>query len=162
MPSGFVAAAGYIGGDTPHVWTRKDWGLFNGWRKLPIFTQSSPTNTEAAGSSDAWTAVQALWDVAEGEAAVRGTPIALDLETAVAPVYVAAFGSVCNWLGFPVWPYGSLSYLVQNPPCDGRWAADWVGYEDLVAGTVATQYESGDAFDRSELSQAGYETLKIW
>jgi hypothetical protein len=162
MPSGFSIIAGYIGGDTPHVWTRVDWGHFNGYCKLPIWTASGASGTAADGGAVAWEAVQALWTVADGDEKSMHVPIAVDLEQAVAPDWVAGFGSVCHYLGHPVWPYGSLSTILQNPACDGRWIADWDGQEQLIDNAIAVQYASGSQYDSSIVSPAGYEMLAAW
>jgi hypothetical protein len=36
-PAGYRAVAGYIGGDTPHVWTDDEWKRFGSLPKLPIW-----------------------------------------------------------------------------------------------------------------------------
>jgi hypothetical protein len=41
-PAGYRAVAGYIGGDTPHVWTDAEWKRFGSLPKLPIWVRSDP------------------------------------------------------------------------------------------------------------------------
>jgi hypothetical protein len=164
MPDGFEAVAGYIGGDTPHVWTRSEWGGFNGWRKLPIYVASNQPNTNNAGISSALGILDALWNCGPRlplQLEQAGTPVALDLETVVIPDFVTGFAAVMNWAGFQVWPYGSASTLQGNPECQGYWAADWTNEEHILPWSIATQYMTG-TFDRSQVSDAGYSALKIW
>lgn len=159
--SGYRAVAGYIGGDTPHVWTREDWGKFNGWYKLPIWTASNPPDNSAAGTTAAFEAVMALHAISNGIRQVRGTPIALDLETAEARTFTAAFGSVLGWLGFPLWVYGSNSTVYSNA-ADGYWTANWTRVAHLDTGAIATQWTSGTDYDTSLVSTAGVAALRVW
>ena len=46
-PPGYHAVAGYIGGDTPHVWTDAEWKRFGRLRKLPIWVRSDPAAVNA-------------------------------------------------------------------------------------------------------------------
>ncbi len=161
MPDGYVAVAGYIGGDTPHVWTEAEWGYFGGWRKLPIWTRTAD-NSAQDGTSDGWAAIQALKAVGvPARGAGQGSPVALDLETYQDPAYVSAFAEVLEWAGFPVYPYGSASTLRGNPQCWGYWAADWTGSEHLLSWSTATQYQQAGVhpYDLSELSQVCYQQL---
>jgi hypothetical protein len=161
MPDGYVAVAGYIGGDTPHVWTSEEWGYFPGWRKLPIWTRTKD-NSPQDGAADGWAAVQALYGLGlPGRGSGQGTPIALDLETYQDPAYVTAFAGVAEWAGFPVFPYGSASTVRGNPECWGYWAADWTNSEHLLPWSTITQYESG-TYDRSELSETAFGQLTAW
>jgi hypothetical protein len=162
MPDGYVAAAGYIGGNTPHVWTPAEWEYFAGWRKLPIWTGLGRGTTVVSGEQDGWQAVEALRAAGvPARAAEQGTPIALDLETAEVPGYVQGFASVAEWAGFPVYPYGSASTLRSNPECWGYWAADWTGAEHLLPWSTATQYQPASVhpYDLSELSEACFRQL---
>lgn len=161
MPSGYVAVAGYIGGDTPHVWTAEEWGYFRGWRKLPIWTRTKD-NSPQDGAADGWAAVQALRNVGvPARAGGQGTPVALDLETYEDPAYVAAFSAVTEWAGFPVYCYGSASTVRGNPECWGYWAADWTDSEHVLPWSTATQYQSAGAhpYDLSQLSATCFRQL---
>src|SRR5258706_15218366 len=46
-PAGYRAVAGYIGGDTPHVWTKAEWRRFDQLPQLPIWGRSNPTQADA-------------------------------------------------------------------------------------------------------------------
>jgi hypothetical protein len=46
-PAGYRAVAGYIGGDTPHVWTDAEWKRFGSLPKLPIWVRSDPAEVRA-------------------------------------------------------------------------------------------------------------------
>ena len=141
-PAGYRAVAGYIGGDTPHVWTDAEWHRFRGMRKLPIWVRSDPANV------DAFAALQRLFELN----IPRGVTIALDLETAVDFEYVRMFHRVMKWAGFFVWVYGSASTVFDNPHADGYWVADYAGKGPFMyphAMVKATQYEAGATYDSS-------------
>ena len=53
LPPGFDAAAGYIGGDTPHVWTGAEWMRLGSLPKLPIWVQSGPQAVHAEAEAGA-------------------------------------------------------------------------------------------------------------
>ena len=144
-PAGFDAAAGYIGGDTPHVWTRAEWKALAALPKLPVWVQSVPGTADA--KTDALEALRRLFEIG----CPRGSTIALDLETAVDPLYVRAFGSVVQFFGYYVWVYGSRSTVFSNPPLDGYWVADYTGMPHFAAGNDvrATQWQAGKTFDSS-------------
>ena len=77
-PHGYRAVAGYIGGDTPHVWTDAEWRRFGSLRKLPIWVRSNPAQVDA--EADSFAALERLFELK----IPRGTTVALDLETALA------------------------------------------------------------------------------
>jgi hypothetical protein len=145
-PAGFDAAAGYLGGDTPHIWTVDEWRRLDRLPKLPIWVRSDP-GTPAQGESDALIALHRLYQIG----APRGITVALDLEEAVDPPFTERFGSVMHWAGFYVWPYGSRDFIFRNPPLDGYWVADFTGTPHFAAGANvrATQWEAGPVLDRS-------------
>lgn len=146
VPPGFDAAAGYIGGDTPHVWTRPEWERLGTLAKLPIWVRSDPHDA-AQATSDAIGALDRLYMIG----ARPGCTVALDLETAVNAAYVNAFHSRMAFFGYHVWVYGSRSAVFGNPPCDGYWVADFTGSPHFPAGKMvrACQWQAGAELDRS-------------
>src|SRR5258707_6133543 len=58
-PAGYRAVAGYIGGDTPHVWTEAEWRRFAQLHQLPIWVRSNPTQVDA--QADPFRAPQPLY-----------------------------------------------------------------------------------------------------
>lgn len=135
-PGGYDAAAGYIGGNTPHVWTVPEWKRLGGLPKLPIWVRSNPAGH--TGHDDGFAALEQLYTIG----CPRGSTIALDLETAIAQAYVISFNQVMTWAGFYVWVYGSRSTVFGNPACAGYWVADYTGQAHMVIGPAvrATQY----------------------
>jgi hypothetical protein len=156
-PDGYQVAAGYIGGDTPHVWTRAEWGRFSHLRRLPIFTRSSPAGH--SGTADAFAAIAQLYAIG----APRGIPVAWDMESAVAESYLNEVDAVMSWAGFLVWVYGQASTVFRNPECHGFWPADWTGAPFLSSheGTRATQYASGPDWDSSLVKEWQYN-FRLW
>lgn len=151
-PAGYKAVAGYIGGDTPHVWTAEEWARFDGLKKLPIWVTSNPGAT-AGVKNDAFMALEQLYELG----VPKGAAVALDFETAVDQYYAATFQNVLGWAGFKMWLYGSASTLFQNVGFN-YWVADYTGNPFIYnhSGVRATQYESGQAYDSSLIKQWDY------
>lgn len=145
-PGGYRAVAGYIGGDTPHVWTAQEWQRFGNLPKLPIYVRSDPAaNDPMANLFEALAQCYRL-------RIPRGTAIVLDLELAVDPVYVNTFYHLARFFGYHVWVYGSASTVFKNPRCDGYWVADYRGIGPFMhsgRNVRATQYEAGGLYDSS-------------
>lgn len=150
-PPAWPVAAGYLGGDTPHVWTLSEWEHQPARYRLPIWVRDNPGAVSAATDSAA--AVSAAHKLG----VPHGATIALDFETAVNSAYVLAFDKVLQAAGYGVILYGSLSTVRQNPePSRGYWIADWTGTPHLVSGSAATQYagskSTGGAYDSSVIA----------
>jgi hypothetical protein len=145
-PGGAEIVAGYIGGDTPHVWTRAEWAAFGKIRKLPVFVRSQRGN----GQADAFAALEQLYALG----VPRGTTVAYDLETLVYGAMVTAFYNAMRWGGYYVWVYGSADYVFGNPSCSGYWVADYKGQPFMYphSRVAATQYKADDGgWDWSEV-----------
>jgi len=157
-PAGYRAVAGYIGGDTPHVWTEAEWRRFEQLHKLPIWVRSNPTQVDA--EADAFGALQRLYQLR----VPRGITVAIDLETAVDSGYVRRFHSVMRWAGFYAWVYGSASTVFGNPSADGYWVADYAGKGPFLYPhrfVKATQYDNGPNYDSSLVKHWQYD-WRLW
>lgn len=156
-PEGYQVAAGYIGGDTPHVWTRAEWDRFSHLRRLPIFTRSAPAGH--SGTADAFAALAQLYAIG----APRGIAVVWDLEAAVAEAYLNEVDAVMSWAGFLVWIYGQASTVFKNPECHGYWPADWTGDPFMHSGdnVRATQYASGPDWDSSLVKEWQFQ-FRLW
>jgi hypothetical protein len=150
---GAQGVAGYIGGDTPHVWSRADWESQPYQYRLPIFVRSNPVVSDIPGDiTDALSQLRTI-------NAPHGTIIALDSETAIDPSYTIPFVVAINAGGYRVMDYGSQQDVFQSKNPDGYyWGADWTGQPHLVAGDVGTQYVSFISYDESEISKR----LPLW
>jgi hypothetical protein len=155
-PAGYGAVAGYIGGDTPHVWTRAEWDRFAGLRKLPIWTRSVPAVADP--ETDAYAALKALHDLGWP----RGKSMAIDLEEAEDPNWLTKFWAVVK-PDYRLLVYGAESTVYGNPACSGYWVADWTGklHMDMHRSVKirknadrATQYEGAvtAAYDSSDVA----------
>lgn len=156
-PPAWPVVAGYLGGDTPHVWSAAEWDHQPARYRLPIWVRDNPG--AASVSADSAAAVTACHKLG----VPRGATIALDFETAVNAAYVTAFDHVLTAAGYGVMLYGSLSTVRQNPaPSRGYWVADWTGTPHLVSGAAATQYAGskavGGAYDSSVIAT----TVPLW
>lgn len=153
------AVAGYIGGDTPHVWTNAEWQKFRGQRKLPIFVRSDPGLADP--EADAFDALRRLYQLG----VPLGSRTALDLEMAQNPSYVNRYAAVMHFYQFHVWPYGSAGFVFANPPADGYWVADYTGSGPFMyphPDVRATQYANGQNFDSSTVKDWVYADLTHW
>jgi len=145
-PPKWEAVAGYIGGNTPHVWTDQEWARQQARWRLPIFTRSH----DGDPSADAAHAVR--WMTAHH--VPKGVCVALDFETRVDATYLHAFDAAIIRAGWKAMVYGSKQAVLRNPkPSGGYWAAEWTNVPHLVPGTAATQYGSdvtlGTQYDAS-------------
>lgn len=162
-PPHWHVAAGYIGGDTPHVWTPEEWAAQWAPYRLPIYTASNREDTEAAAVIDAGIIHRALTDLAVPE----GVTIAVDIETRVYTVYLETLNRAVT--PYHLLTYGSFSTLIQNPQTSaGRWAADWtddifkgvdlLNEDRLTAVQWASDVQRGLPYDSSII----IGTLPLW
>ena len=187
-PPHWDAAAGYIGGDTPHVWTAAEWARQPVRYRLPIFVRSNPTGVLARAMSrmrvhpvtggTARTAAKALarlrsrtYTVTAASDAVKaiawlranhapkGCTVSLDLETAINAPYVRTFNADLLAAGYKVLAYGSLSTIFHNPkPSAGYWVAHYTGSPHMESGAVATQWTSGSSHDSNLVA----DSVPLW
>lgn len=125
----------YVGGDTPHIWSDTEIARQTARWRLPIWVRSNPD--QADPSIDAERTV--AWLVAHQ--VPRGVVVALDLETAVNPRYVATYTVAVLRAGWLVMKYGSESTIFRNPSTPGgTWVADYNGDAIIDLGAVADQF----------------------
>ena len=157
------AIAGYIGGDTPHVWTEQEWDGQPAAFRLPIFTAANREDIACAAGEDAWEIRKALAGL---NVAARFT-VAVDIETRVYDIYLRALDAFLA--PRPLMVYGSLSTLLRCPVTSGgRWAAEWTGLiltaEDDIGqhGIRAFQWADSNMIGRDyDLSVIESEVL-LW
>ena len=152
------AVAFYIGGNTPHVWTDRELGAMPQRWRLPIFTRSDPGSADS--HADASHAIAWL----QAHNVPKGSAVAWDLETSIAPGYIHAVDALVSEAGYSLVIYGSLSSIMSNPrPSAGYWTAHWDEAGKLEpASAAATQYTSdgqlGKPWDLSVVS----DSLVLW
>ncbi len=149
VPAGATTACIYMGGDTPNPIadprTVPVYAQVTYW--LPGWVRSNPTPTKATADGQGAVA----WLLRNG--APQGIATFLDLETAVTPAYVDAYGAVLHAAGFRVLPYTSRVNMGKNPPLDGYFVADPTDPpKTLYQGSVATQYAYMGAYDLSVIT----------
>jgi len=146
-----VAYAFYVGGNTPHAWTREQIGRQALRYAVPIWVYGLRPG-QAGGETEG----------AKARAACEafGIPpcgIRVDMEGSVDVAYLNAFRAACA----PYWHgvYGQASTVFGNPPGGaGYWVADWTGHPFGYphANVWATQYadakQAGTPWDWSELA----------
>lgn len=152
-PAGVDGVCGYIGGDTPNVWTAADWAAQPARYRLPVFVQSDPGSADPAADADA--ALAGL----RGISCPAGCLVAWDVETAAGPSYVAGVYAALNAAGYTLIVYGSQSTVMGNANPDGLyWGGDWTGVPHIATGDVMTQFVSFSSYDESEAQAA----LPFW
>jgi hypothetical protein len=162
-PPPWHVAAGYIGGDTPHVWTPEQWRAQPVPYLLPIWSASDREDTACAAGQDAWDITLAL----AGLGVPHEATVAVDIEEAVYTTYLAALSGFLD--PRPVLAYGSMSTLLRNRrPSGGFWAGDWtdrigtgiqlVGTDGLRAVQWASAQMLGKPWDQSVIE----DTVPLW
>lgn len=149
VPAGATAACIYAGGDTPNAIadpsTVPAYTQVRHW--LPGWVRSDPT----PGAAHADAAGMLAW-LARNHAP-SGIASFLDLETAVTPTYVDAYGAAMHAAGVQVLVYTSVSNMQQTPRLDGHFVAD-PGAQGLYPGSVATQHMYTNTYDLSYITPA--------
>jgi hypothetical protein len=122
---------GYIGGNTPHVWTLDEWHRFSHLRQVPIWTcYGDPAGPETQ-AAEAARAARALGWAAYFRPHTR--VIVGDCETMQDESFWTAFDAALYREGFLGVCYGSLSTVLANRAVR-VWAADWNDIPALYGG----------------------------
>jgi hypothetical protein len=162
-PPHWHVCAGYIGGNTPHAWTKDEWNAQWAPLRLPIFTANNRTDDAAAAHIDAGIIKTALRELCVPE----GCVVCVDTETTVYTEYLSVLNvQVQPW---HLMNYGSFSYVIRNPQVSaGRWAADWtdhifdgvdlLGQDRIEAVQWANSVMIHTDYDASVIQ----ETLPLW
>jgi hypothetical protein len=143
MPPGCTFAAGYIGGNTPHVWTKGEWNRFariSGVRLFPIWVADFATDP-VRSAKNAVAAMRKLgWS--------PGRALVYDTEDTVDKAWCRSFRHEVGHVQVPV-NYGSAAVVARNGD-DRLWIAKWDGDPVLEDGqdVEAHQY-------RADVSVAG-------
>lgn len=130
---GVHAAAGYVGGDTPHVWTLKEWNRATndgGLRSLPIWVNTDFSKDPVDMAIQAMRAVHALgWYQLHPQAGHR--IIALDTETSHDATWIRRFAhTTFNGYGYLTLDYRSLDAHLAAP--SGK--LEWIAHYDVPPG----------------------------
>lgn len=145
-PAGFRIVAGYIGGHTPHTWTRDEWDRYRGLKKLPIWVPGPAVHVQENAEADGWQILEALYNLN----VPKGSAVVLDMETSEAPNFDRALEHLIMWGGYRPWVYGSKSTISQNPGSD-YWVADYTHQPHFtgIRGERACQWTDGQEYDQS-------------
>jgi hypothetical protein len=125
--------AGYIGGNTPHVWAAREWNAASDNGRLPMlpiwvgFGESDPADHAHLAAQQA---VRLGW-AAHHSPSWRA--IVLDVENVSERAWIESFGAALRGLGFLCWPYMSAAVLPSDPPGYTVWMALWDGRADVPA-----------------------------
>lgn len=162
MPRDTRIVFGYIGGDTPHVWTPDEWKRYGKRRKVPIFVPKIAVGQ----TSDAWLDCQGLLIDLFKLRVPKGNPVVFDMEGKSDNAYLNQCHKILSWYGYRLWVYGSESTVFDNPVCDGYFVAAWRGTKPFIAkgnGVVATQWKSLKEYDLDAVRfWPGWFILRPW
>jgi hypothetical protein len=121
---GSQIVCGYIGGDTPHVWTADEWNAASNHgalHMLPIYVVSDPKAVDhLTAAKEAANRAHAL-----GWTRHIGRIIALDSETSDNAAFISQFAHELAREGFATLDYRSISILNSHPSGLSEWAADY-------------------------------------
>lgn len=136
------AVLGYLGGNTPHVWTPDEWRRFQNLKQMGIWVGYQESDPVGHGNDAASAALSLGWTPNGNGATRRG--IVLDFETEIDPSWVKSYADTVNSRGFDTFVYGSESFVLQNPVRSGRWIALYNDQPNIPGdpGAVAHQYEA--------------------
>ena len=137
---GCQAVAGYIGGNTPHVWTLAEWQRFAGLVQFPIWTGYQRTN----GAADGQAAAQLMHQLGWNPGSPYRRAVILDMEDEPNGAYGDGFGSAVWAAGYQTFVYEDLARLLAggNPPKEGYLVADWTNVPSIPPydNVVGCQY----------------------
>lgn len=156
IPACDILAGYLVSPGLEHPWVPDDWARAKAHCPglLPIFT-SVPGGDATAGAHYGSEAVNQCRNLSIAE----GAAVVLDVEHSGAES-VVRLGQAAAWVGVvanggyvPV-IYGSESDRALLEPLGKLWLAHWGNPPELIAGTVATQYDGGPGkpFDQSVVS----------
>jgi hypothetical protein len=148
--------AGYIGGDTPHVWTKAEWDAQVSLFRLPIFTASNRNDDNASAINDG----AAIRHTLATMAVPAGVTVAVDIETRIYQNYLDELNEQLPM--YKLMTYGSVSTLVQNIKTSGGWwGAHWT--DDIETGVQAIESREFNAMQwaDSTMLQRPYDLSTI-
>lgn len=153
-PAGHKAVFGYIGGNTPHVWTLAEWLRFQHLYQFPIWTgyhESHPVQM----AKDAVSAALSLGWLRHPR---HPRVIFNDFETEIDPEWSNAFADQVKSEGFITATYGSLSFVLKNKRHNGYfWTAEFNGLAELPDSispgsvVIADQYLGNVTWENTEI-----------
>ena len=139
---GCGAVAGYIGGNTPHVWTAAEWNrASDGGRlaQLPIWVGFGEGDPVGHAKEAAAAAVSLGW---ADHHKPKWRAIVADVENMRMTAWLEAFGTQLRLEGFLCWPYMSANVLSSDPPGYDVWLAQWNNVASVppIHNVIAHQY----------------------
>lgn len=156
---GAAAVAGYIGGNTPRVWTPAEWDRFADLLQLPIWVGYQEADP-AGHARDAAAAARALGWRAFHQPYWRA--IVLDQEAQLDEPWIAAFGHELQQQGYLCWPYNSYSVLAGggDPPGYSIWLPTWDGVRAVppYPNVIMAQFAPNVPFDGTEVDLSAVES----
>lgn len=146
---GCQAVAGYIGGNTPHVWTVPEWQRFGHLVQFPVWVGYQEADPAGHGQVCAETMHARGWN--------PGSPnrraVILDEETQVDKAWLDAFAAEVWAAGYQTFIYGSLATVLGNPPKEGYLVADWTGVPAIppYADVLGCQYQASVPWEGTQV-----------
>jgi hypothetical protein len=166
LPSDIYAVLGYVGGDTPHIWTVAEVNacINAGKHWWPIWTAPNSLVTAVTlNPADGFTAAHSMLNALSGYPVNDNTPVFLDIEASSYWANPANANSyLANWkAGMHAAGYShAFGYLPWSTQKD--WVAYWINIEPatLPSGIVGWQY-GGDIQNSYDLSIFDLDLLGV-
>lgn len=145
------AVFGYLGGNTPHIWTPDEWRRFQNLKQMGIWVGFNEADPVGHGN-DAVQAARSLGWTPNGNGATR-RGIIIDFETEIDPAWIKSYADTVNSGGYDTFVYGSESFVLQNPVRSGRWIALYNDQPNIPAdpGALAHQYVADVPWDGTQV-----------
>lgn len=147
---GAQAVAGYIGGDTPHVWTSDEWRRFSHLYQLPIWVADNNIDPLSQAKAAAAKAQALGWTPRNG---TNWRAIVADRETVKDEAWLHVFGEQLQDEGYLCWPYMSGSALSSDPPGYNIWLPTFNDVPEIpnIHNVIAAQFQPGVKFQGTEV-----------
>lgn len=150
---GCAGVCGYVGGNTPHVWTATEWNAAsdNGrLGQLPIWVGFGEADPAEHARQAAAAATALGWEPFHRP---DWRAIVADMEAVSELAWLLAFGDELRRFGFLCWPYFSEVALPSDPPGFTVWLAEWNGVADVPAihDVIGHQYAPSVPFDNTQV-----------
>ena len=157
-PAGFAGAMGYIGGNTPHVWTPAEWRRFEHLSQFPVWVPNLTADAGAQGVAAANAMKKLGWAAFLPEPDRR--VLIIDLEAAQVPAFYRNMAISVEAEGFVPVAYGSLSTVLENAASHVI-AAHWDVIPVIPPGQTlhGLQYEANIPFGSTMLD---YSVFDAW
>lgn len=144
------AVLGYIGGNTPHIWTPDEWRRFQDRAQFPIWVGYQESDPVGHAREAAAAMLRLGWTP---NLTNNRRLCLLDFETQISASWVNSFADTLFTEGYETAVYGSIAFVFRNPLRSGYWVADYTERPHIPAGAgvLGCQYIANVPYDGTEV-----------